>query len=73
MAATIFTVIAIAAFAFASTGLAQSPESDRYLNHCIAKISSRHVIEALVPKHEATQKQDLIDNATQIWYLCVPV
>ncbi|KAF3559870.1 hypothetical protein F2Q69_00014974 [Brassica cretica] len=109
-AAAIFTIIAMAAFASASTGLAQSPEPDRYLNQCLGKISSRcamfataemyhhgplkqngccleiyhmgqiclnivtrHVIEALVPKLEATQKQVLIEKATQIWYLCVPV
>ncbi|CAH8363364.1 unnamed protein product [Eruca vesicaria subsp. sativa] len=95
---------------FASTGLAQSPEPDRYLDQCLAKISSRcamyamaemyrhgspkqnrccleiyhmgqiclnlvtrHMIEALVPKLEAAQKQDLVDKATQIWYLYVPL
>ncbi|KAG2325633.1 hypothetical protein Bca52824_008361 [Brassica carinata] len=110
MAAALSTIITMTAFTSASTSLAQSPEPDNYLNHCIAKISSRcamyataemyhhgllkqngccleiyhmgqiclnivtrHVIEALVPKLGATQKQYFIDKATQIWYLCVPV
>ncbi|KAF8080221.1 hypothetical protein N665_0964s0002 [Sinapis alba] len=110
VAAALFIIITMTAFTSASASLTQSPEPDRFLNQCIAKISSRcamyvtaemyhhgplkqngccleiyhmgqiclnivtrHVIEAFVPKLEASQKQDLIDKATQIWYLCVPV
>lgn len=41
MAAALFTIIAMAAFASAATGLAQSPEPDHLVNKCMAKISSR--------------------------------
>ncbi|CAH8354592.1 unnamed protein product [Eruca vesicaria subsp. sativa] len=110
MAATLFTIIALVAFTSTATGLGQYPESDRLVDQCMAKISSRcaiyttaemyghgplkqngccqeiyymgqfclnlvtrHVIEALVPKLEGVQKQDIIEKSTQIWYLCVPV
>lgn len=41
MAATLFKIIAITAFTSTATGLAQSPESDRLVDQCISKISSR--------------------------------
>ncbi|VVB05900.1 unnamed protein product [Arabis nemorensis] len=41
MATALFTIIAMAAFASAPTGLAQSPEPDHLVNKCMAKISSR--------------------------------
>ncbi|CAA7060493.1 unnamed protein product [Microthlaspi erraticum] len=41
MAAVLFTIVAMAAFSSAATGLGQSPESDAVVNQCLERMSPR--------------------------------
>ncbi|ESQ44423.1 hypothetical protein EUTSA_v10006438mg [Eutrema salsugineum] len=58
MAAALFTIIAMAALASAATGLAQSPEPDRIVNQCMARISSKCAVYATAEMYRHGQLKE---------------